>query len=384
MKTTSRSPEIRPSFLVGLGTADAPYRAKQMELARLYEAFLAAATGDARLGRKARLIFSQARLDTRQFALPDVVDPEAARLYRGSTLPTTGARMEAFAELAPDLAEQACRKALNCARARPEDVSALVVATCTSTGAPDLDVELATRLGLSPAAERSQLVWMSCTAAFPALRTAQRAASATGGLALVVCVELCSLHVRADAELGSLLAHSLFSDGAAAALVAPDGSASDTLAVFGEGTTRLVAEARDALRWEFTDHGFRAHLSTELPRLIEGECGDFVDRLLGADRGDVRSWCVHPGGPAILDAVERTLGLAPTALEASREVLRTRGNMSSATILYVLEQELARMAPGDQGLMLGFGTGLTLEGLRFERGGRPSLPRDNEHAACTG
>jgi predicted naringenin-chalcone synthase len=356
--------------ILGIGTARARHVVDQSSLAYRYEGLLSAVTGDRRAGRRARLIFSRARLRSRQFAIPDVAGVEKPVLYGGGRLPSTAERMEVFSRVAPAFAEEACRRALSVARVDPREVSSLVVATCTGVGAPDLDVELVQRLGLPPAVERNLLVWMSCTASFPALRVGQRAVgSKPGGVALVVCVELCSLHVRADTERESLVAHSLFSDGASAVVVA-EAAPENALVTLGKGATRLVPEGRDVLRWTFSDHGFRAQVGSELPVLVEKATPPFVEQLLAEQAGDVRSWGVHPGGPAILDAVERALGLDPRSLETSREVLATLGNMSSATIWYVLERALDELEPGEMGMLLGFGTGLTLEGILFHRGGR--------------
>jgi predicted naringenin-chalcone synthase len=309
-------------------------------------------------------------LRSRQFAIPDVADVGEALLYGGGELPSTSKRMEVFARVAPALAEEACRRALSSAGVDAQEVSSLTVATCTGVGAPDLDVELVQRLGLPAAVERNLLVWMSCTGSFPAIRVGQRAVgSKPGSVALVVCVEVCSLHVRADEDSGSLVAHGLFADGASAVVVG-EASPKACLATLGEGATRLVPEGRGVLRWTFSDHGFRVHLGPDLPVLVEKATPSFIKELVGERVADVRGWCVHPGGPAILDAVERALGLDPRFLDISREVLGTLGNMSSATIWYVLERALDDLHAGDMGLLLGFGTGLTLEGLVFERGGR--------------
>lgn len=356
--------------ILGIGTARAHHVVDQSSLGRRYEGLLTAVTGDRLAGRRARFLFSRARLRSRQFAIPDVADVGEPVLYGGGELPSTAERMEVFARVAPVLAEDACRRALSSAGVDPREVSSLTVATCTGVGAPDLDVELMQRLGLPPTAERSLLVWMSCTGSFPAIRVGRRAVgSKPGAVALVVCVEVCSLHVQADAESGSLVAHSLFADGASA-IVVGEASPKLALATLGEGATRLVPEGRDALRWTFTDHGFQAHLGRDLPVLVEKATPSFIKDLIGEQASDVRGWCVHPGGPAILDAVERALGLDPRSLDVSREVLGTLGNMSSATIWYVLERVLDDLDPGDMGLLLGFGTGLTLEGLVFQRGGR--------------
>lgn len=364
--------------ILGIGTARTRYVVDQTTLARRYESWLATVAGDARGGRRARLVFSRAKLRTRQFAIPDLGEGQPTALYRDG-LPTTAERMETFARVAPELAEEACRKALRNAGVSPEQVSTLVVATCTGVGAPDLDVELVERLALPPSVERNLLVWMSCTASFPALRVARRALSSRPrSVALVVCVELCSLHVQADGEMPSLVAHALFADGASAVVIG-DVPPEEALVLLGDGATRLVPEGRDALQWRFSDHGFRAQVTPRLPALIEKAVPEFVGRLLCHQAGEVQSWCVHPGGPAILDAVERALGFDSSALEISREVLHALGNMSSATIWYVLERAVGQLEPGALGFLLGFGVGLTLEGLLFQRGGRahqdPGAPR---------
>lgn len=355
--------------ILGIGTARARHVVDQATLARRYESWLAAVTGDSRAARRARLVFARAKLRTRQFAIPDMEEGQAAALYRRG-LPTTAERMEIFARMAPELAEEACRNALRSAGVSPERVSTLIVATCTGVGAPDIDVELVERLGLPPSVERNLLVWMSCTASFPALRVARRALnSRIGSVALVVCVELCSLHVQADGEVPSLVAHALFADGASA-VVLGDALPEKALVTLGEGGTLLVPEGRDALRWTFSDHGFRAHMDPRLPALIEKAVPEFVGKLLRDRVGEVRSWCVHPGGPAILDATERALRLDLSALAVSREVLDAFGNMSSATLWYILERAVEELEPGAVGFLLGFGIGLTLEGLVFRRGGR--------------
>jgi predicted naringenin-chalcone synthase len=355
--------------VVGIGTARSRHLVDQPSLAGRYEALLTSATGNRRAGRRARLLFARSGVRSRQFAIPDVNGSGDAVLYLNE-VPSTSQRMEVFSRVAPELAEEACNRALDDAGVEPQEVTALVVATCTGVGARDLDVDLVERLELSPSVERSLLVWMSCTGSFPALRIGRRVVeSQPRSIALVVCVELCSLHVRGDTETGSLVAHSLFADGASAVVVrrAPP---PDSLVILGDGATRLVPEGREELLWTFSDHGFRAHLGSELATLIEKTTPSFVRDLLGDRGADVRSWCVHPGGPAILDAVERALRLDPTSLEISREVLQTLGNMSSATIWYVLERALHHLERGERGVLLGFGTGLTLEGLVFERGGR--------------
>jgi predicted naringenin-chalcone synthase len=356
--------------LLGIGCSEQLGVVKQVDLARRYAAFLEEVSGDRRLARRASFLFARAGVDERRMALAEPGDWGLEQLYASRPLPTTAQRMAEYRSIAPSLAVEAAETALANAGVDAGQIGSLVVATCTGLGDPDLDVELATRLGLSASIERSQLVWMSCSAAFPALRIARRSALAHGRPALLVCVELCSLHIRADTDPGSLLAHALFADGAAALVVGPP-SSGEPLARLGGGQSRLVPEARNALTWQFTDHGFRANLSVDLPVYLAREAPSFVADGLLIHPADVDSWVVHPGGPAILDAVERSLSLPPDALGSAREVLRTHGNMSSSTVLYVLREQLKRMVPAERGLMLGFGTGITIEGVPFTRGPRP-------------
>jgi predicted naringenin-chalcone synthase len=358
--------------LLGIGCSEQLGVVKQVDLARRYAAFLEEVSGDRRLARRASFLFARAGVDERRMALAEQGDEGVwglEQLYASRT-PTTAQRMVAYRSIAPALAVEAAQIALDTAEVEAGQIGSLVVATCTGLGDPDFDVELVTRLGLCSSVERSQLVWMSCSGAFPALRIARRSALAHNKPSLLVCVELCSLHIRADADPGSLLAHALFADGAAALVVGPP-SAEEPLARLHGGQSRLVPEARDALTWQFTDHGFRANLSVDLPSYLARETLPFVADGLLVRPAEVDSWVVHPGGPAILDAVEQSLSLPRDALGCAREVLRTHGNMSSSTILYVLREQLKRMAPAERGLMLGFGTGITIEGVPFTRGTRP-------------
>jgi len=367
--------------ILGVGTAAAPFLTDQAQVSRLYGAALEKHGADAVTLRRAKSLFRLSGTETRQFVLPDFADPQRALLYVDQQFPSTGARMSAFGRHAPAFAEAACRRAIGMAGVAAERISHLVVATCTGVGAPDLDVELVSRLRLSATTRRTMVVWMSCTGAFPALRAARRAVEAsTGSLALVVCVELCSLHARRDPEPGSLLAHALFADGAGAVVVGSGFEPSDYVATLGDERTELLLEGRELLKWDFSDDGFRAHLDLSLPDLIEEHVADFVASATRGEQDEVASWCVHPGGMAILDGVQRALKLPDDCLTSARQVLRTLGNMSSSTLLYVLERELLRTRPGAAGLMLGFGTGITMEALRFTRSmkvvqtGRPPSP----------
>lgn len=362
------SPEVG---ILGIGTASAPFVTGQQQLSEAYQRALSRAGADAVTLRRARSFFRRTKTKSRQFSIPDFGDPERALLYRDESFPSVGDRMDAFSRHAPPLAESACRRAIEVSGVPVDAISHLVVVTCTGVGSPDLDVELVSRLGLSTSTQRTMIVWMSCTGAFPALRVGTRAvAEEPGSVALVVSAELCSLHARPDPEPGSLLAHALFADGAGAVVVGSGFDPEEQLASLGAGRTKLVLEGRDLLRWEFGDDGFRAHLDLALPDLVEEHVGEFVAELVPGQLDGISSWCIHPGGLGVLAGVQRALKLSDAQLASARQVLLELGNLSSSTLLYVLERELRRLRPGELGMMLGFGTGLTMEGLRFRRSGR--------------
>jgi predicted naringenin-chalcone synthase len=208
---------------------------------------------------------------------------------------------------------------------------------------------------------------MGCYAAFPALRMAAQFCRANPRAnVLVLCLELCSLHIQLGAREDQLLANALFADGAAAALVSARPSAAGRQAFSLERfASALVPEGEADMAWSVGDHGFDIALSSYVPKLLGANIAGVVDGLLAEDghaRSDIDSWAVHPGGRAILDQIERSLALSPEQLAPSRRVLRDFGNISSATILFVLRDLL--LTPTDEErriCSMAFGPGLTVE-----------------------
>jgi len=302
--------------------------------------------------------------------------------WHGTPPPGTAERMRIYAREAPALAERAARRALASAGIQASEIRHLIFVTCTGFSAPGPELVLAGALGLPASVERTVVGYMGCHGALNGLRVAQRSIVATGQLALVVCVELSSVHVQPDAERGSLVAASLFGDGAAAAVLGPAEPVGGCGALIdlGSGASLIDHAQRDAMTWTIGDTGFRMHLSPELPRAIGDTLREFVDGF-GLGTPDPGALCVHPGGPAILSQVESCLGLARGALVHSRAALREHGNLSSATLLFVLERALPSMREGASGLLLGFGPGLALEGLAFTRTAR-AAPQIHRFAAA--
>ncbi len=311
--------------------------------------------------REARLFGRMAErsgIEHRWSVLGEEASLEPGRFYTRDEQPTTAERMAVYAREAPKLA-------LRAIAGLPEvgEISHLVVASCTGFVAPGVDQIVARTLGLPDGVERVVIGFMGCYAGVTALRTAGHIVrSQPDARVLVVAVELCSLHLQGDAGLESTLAMAQFSDGAAAAIVTADGRGLE----LGDGFSGMLEESDSLITWTIGDSGFAMGLSGEVPArlaaaLSEPEiAGKVVD---GRPAAEIAAWAVHPGGKSILDAVERAFALPQGALAESREVLRSCGNMSSATILFVLEQIMARKP--ESGVALAFGPGLAMEGFRF-------------------
>lgn len=327
---------------------------------------------EARLPRRERALFSRmagrAGIAHRWSVLPQAPGGgspvEPGGFYAGDPLPPTSARMALYAEAAPALAERAVA-ALGDAFVA-DRITHLVVASCTGFTAPGVDQILATRLGLSPNIERLLIGFMGCYAAVTALRAARHIVrSEPDARVLVVTVELCSLHLRPMDEIEPLLAGLLFGDGAAAAIV----SAEPKGLTLGSGFSTALAEAESLITWTIGDQGFAMTLSGEVPGRIATALADETTRMRLAGGGkpeEIAHWAVHAGGRSILDAVAHGLALDNMALSDSREVLHAYGNMSSATLMFVLARILRRGVSGP-GVALAFGPGLAAEGFAFGR-----------------
>jgi predicted naringenin-chalcone synthase len=324
--------------------------------------------------RKLRALYRGTRIGARATTCAGEADHPLSRLDAGrpadpATSPSTAARMRVYAKEAPPLAERACRGALASPGAPPpEAITHVIVASCTGFLAPGLDVLLVRALGLREDVGRTLVGFQGCQAGLTALRLADAIGRADeGSVTLVACVELCTLHVQETVTDDDVLAAALFGDGASAAIVG--GPAVPSRGRFLEITrcaTRLSSDSLDHMTWSVEDHGFGLRLSSYVPRVLGADARPFLAETLGVEAAEIASlaWAVHPGGAAILDALERSLELPADALAISRDVLRRHGNMSSPTIWFVLDEMLRSGVSGD-GVALAFGPGLTMEAARW-------------------
>ncbi|MFZ1107826.1 MAG: type III polyketide synthase [Rhodomicrobium sp.] len=282
--------------------------------------------------------------------------------YVPGDFPSTGDRMRQYEVEAPVLAARAVN-ALALGE-RKKDITHLVVTSCTGFSAPGVDLELIHRCGLNPTIERTIIGFMGCYAAVNALKAARHIVrSEPKAKVLVVSIELCTLHFQETHELEDMMPFLLFADGCAAALVSaePEGLSMERF------YAALMPEAASQMAWHIRDLGFDMVLSSRIPASV----GEAIDRasdaiLAGLKPKDIELWAVHPGGRAVLDAVETAFRLPLTALNASRRVLRDFGNMSSATVLFVLKSLLEENRSGARGCAMSFGPGLTAETMLFK------------------
>ncbi|MEM0913741.1 MAG: type III polyketide synthase [Planctomycetota bacterium] len=323
-------------------------------------------------------LYARSGIERRPVVLGEFVgDDDAPLLSRPSDAndpgPTTAARLARYRQHAPGLAERAGRAALDRAGVPPERVTHLVTASCTGFHAPNVDIALIDRLGLPRSTRRTHVGYMGCHAALNALRVADALARVEpDAVVLVVAVEVCSIHLAYGWDAQAMVSNALFGDAAAAAVVSTDRPADAPFTLIDQ-TSAVLPDTHDAMTWAITDHGFRMSLSNRVPDLIRGTLKPVVDEMLachGLSVGKIDHWAIHPGGPNIITAVGDALALDDDDLASSRGVLRELGNLSSPTVLVLLDRIAEATTTGQRCVVLAFGPGLTIEAALLGCGGR--------------
>ncbi len=295
---------------------------------------------------------------------PRDVQLDTEGFFKRGAFPPTSARMSRYEAEAPVLAQRAV-DALDLGAER-DRITHLIVASCTGFTAPGLDFQLMRALGLNEGVERTIVGFMGCFAAVNTLKLARHIVrSEPEARVLTVNLELCSLHMQEDWQLEKMLSFLLFGDGCAASLVTADPVGLE----LGAFRAIVIPRTEDLITWHIGDQGFSMHLSGKVPGRIRRWLMEHGGSLAPEDR-PIRQWAVHAGGRSILDAVQHGLALAPDALRHSRGVLRDFGNMSSATLMFVLDRILRGAEPraasnAPDGMAMAFGPGLTVESFAF-------------------
>jgi len=342
--------------IAAVATAVPPYRISQREVRDIAREWFHGYLSDV---ERYLTVFDNAAIDTRYLSAPIewYLRPHGF-----------GAANDVFIDVACRLGEDAARRCLDRAGITPAEVDHIFVVTTTGLGTPSLDARLMLLLDMRPTTRRTPIWGLGCAGGLGGLARAQEYVRAfPEQRALLVSVELCSLTMQwDDRSKQNLVAFSLFADGAAAVLVEGDYVARRSGPRVVETRSTLFPDSLDLMGWDVVDAGFRVVFGSRIPAVVTHHFRNLAAELLrrhGRRPEDIRHHIYHPGGTKVLRAYDNALGLAPDALAHSRAVLRDYGNMSSATVFFVLERFLSddAMRPGDLGLLSAFGPGFTAD-----------------------
>lgn len=337
------------AYIASFACVVPPFSADQAFSAELVKKYYASKLNDRSLGL-IRATFSHPGIRKRHFAVDD-----PARIMEESP----DQKIARFTEKSIELASQAVLKALAQAGVSAQDVTSLVVNTCTGYICPGISTYLMERLGLPRNLKVYDLVGSGCGGAIPNLQVAEALLKANGGVVVSVAVEICSSVFQMGNDLSLILSNALFGDGAAAAVLVNRPAGFELIASAG----RYVPEERDAIRFVHKEGELHNQLSTKLPDLVNKAAAGVVTDLLAAQglhATDIQHWALHTGGEKIINAVRDEIGIPEEQLRATRRILAEYGNMSSPTVWFVLEEILrGELAAGEWCVMVAYGAGLS-------------------------
>ncbi|MDB5251323.1 MAG: type polyketide synthase [Flaviaesturariibacter sp.] len=353
------------SKILSIGTALPAYCHPQATILQFMQQVYASSEADR---RKMRFLYSQSGIGQRYSVIPDYSRPVGEWKFYPQTenlepFPSLEQRMAVYQKQAPLLSVDAIRDCLG-HRHQPQKITHLITVSCTGMSAPGLDLQVMELMDLPNDIFRTSINFMGCYAAIHALKIADAICrSERHAQVLVVCTELCTLHFQREQTMDNIASSLLFGDGSAAALIV----GAD---VEGEGIhldhfySEVIPKGRRDMAWELSSTGFLMTLSGYIPDLIEEDFKGIVERAMsraGGSADDITDWCIHPGGKRILEAIHKSLGFTNSQLDHSYKTLQDVGNLSSATILFVLKQKMQGRQPMRKMLGAAFGPGLTVE-----------------------
>ena len=354
-----------PSFINHIETAVPEFSYKQDDVRETMKEIVG---DDERSQRIIHLLYAKSGIETRYSVMDDFKSTGSHSLFFNGqgAAPGTKSRNDTYISEGRKLFVQTAGKLLSGSGIPAKEITHLITVSCTGFYAPGPDFDIIKEHGLKNSIERYHLGFMGCYAVIPALKLAGQICQANGNAnVMVISVELCTIHFQANSKMDNLLSSSVFADGAAGAIVSSQPTNNPEYRMDGFASAIMDKGAED-MAWSIGDNGFDMVLSNYIPDLLESGLQDFLQPVLqqfqiGID--EVGSWAVHPGGRAILDKVEKTLDLPNNILQPSRKVLARYGNMSSATILFVLKEILEEPSEisKNRTLAMAFGPGLTIE-----------------------
>jgi predicted naringenin-chalcone synthase len=294
---------------------------------------------------------------------PEQVDKND--FFKRGAFPGTKARMDFYEAHAFELARRAL-DTLDFASIKDE-ITHLIITTCTGFYAPGVDLQIVRHYGLKESVERTIIGFMGCYAAFNALKLARHIVrSEPSSKVAILNLELCTLHLQETDDLEQVLSFLIFADGCSASLV----SAQPFGLELQSFSSTILPDSADQITWHIGGLGFDMVLQGRVPQTIASGLPSRLNSILGGQRPEnIEHWAIHPGGRTILDAVQSSIGLPENKLRQSRDVLRRFGNMSSATVMFVLKEMMQSGTPAGHGCAMGFGPGLTAESMLFQTEG---------------
>jgi predicted naringenin-chalcone synthase len=353
------------SKIISIGTAVPGYCHEQMDILKFMQTVYASTEADK---RKLRFLYQQSGIGRRYSVIADYSRPvEDWKFYPHTEnlepFPSLEQRMAIYNKQAPLLSVDAIRNCLDRIH-DPKKITHLITVSCTGMSAPGLDLQILELMDLDKNIFRTSVNFMGCYAALHALKISDAICKADRkAQVLVVCTELCTLHFQREATLDNITSSLLFGDGSAAVLVNGDDNQNEGLYI-DQFYSEVIPKGKRDMAWELSSNGFLMTLSGYIPDLIEEDFEKIVHRALikeTASKGEISHWCIHPGGKRILEAIHNSLGFIDGQLSASYQVLNDFGNLSSASILFVLKEMLHEKKQIRKLFAAAFGPGLTVE-----------------------
>lgn len=353
------------SKITAIGTAVPDFKHQQQDILDFMQRVYALPEADQ---RKLKFLYRQGGIDNRYSVIPDYSSPTSEwQFYPASEnvepFPNLELRMKWYKQYAAPLSMKAINACLE--KKQGEKITHLITVSCTGMTAPGLDLEIVELLGLPATTFRTSVNFMGCYAAIHALKIADAFCKADKKAnVLIVCTELCTLHFQKKPTIDNLTSSMLFADGAAAVLVTGDTTA-DGLSI-DHFYSSVATSGKNDMAWELSSTGFLMTLSGYIPDLIENDFEELVTNALteaGMDKDAITHWCIHPGGKKILEAVHKSLAFTNGQLQPCYDILKEYGNMSSPTVLFVLEKIMDALDKNEPAKIFGaaFGPGITME-----------------------
>lgn len=361
------------SKIISIGTALPNYQSNQLEILAFMRGSMVGTEDD---HRKLNHIYARSGIETRYSVIPDYnLKNKKRELYSEDKylepFPTLEKRMALYHQFAARLAYDAIHSACSKISYNIKSITHLITVSCTGLSAPGIDLELISLLDLPSNTQRTSVNFMGCYAAVHALKQADAICTSNPkAQVLVVCVELCTLHFQKNNDYDNWVANALFSDGAAACIVTHESSHEDHTGIsIKDFYSEVYDSGKKDMAWQVSSSGFLMTLSAYVPELIESNIDQLMNNALkkyGITKNDVTYWAMHPGGRKILDVIQQKLNLNAEDLFHSYQVLKNYGNMSSPTILFVLQSLSENNNPAGDMVGAAFGPGLTMETFYFQ------------------